>query len=50
MLAIVLGLKNEIEVDEIIVRIAYNIIEAHIYYDFASFVIEEIKKTLVNVE
>lgn len=50
VLAIFLGLKTKIEVDEVVVRMAYNIIEAHICYDFALFFGEEIKKTLLNVE
>lgn len=42
-LAMILGLKTKIEMEASIVRMAYNIIQAHIYYDFVTYLLEEIK-------
>lgn len=40
----------KIEVDEAMVRMTYNIIEAHICYEFDTFLAKQIKKTLTNAE
>lgn len=50
VLDITLGLKIKIEMDEAIVRMTYNIIEAHIYFDFVTLLIEDIKINLVRIE
>ena len=43
-LAIILGKKIQIEVDEAMMRIAFNIIEAHICYNFPTFIPNEMRK------
>lgn len=49
-LPIILGLKTKIKVDEAIVTMTYNIIEAHICYEFIIFFSKEIKKNLINTK
>lgn len=34
----ILGKKTQIEDDEAMMRMAYNIIETHVYYDFPTFI------------
>jgi len=48
-LVMILGKKIQIEVDEAMVLIAYNIIEAHICYDFPTFICNEIKRCLFKI-
>lgn len=50
VLSVILGLKIEIEIDEVVIRMAYNIIKAYICYDFIIFLFEEMKKNLENIE
>lgn len=48
-LVVILNLKIEIEVEAGVVRMAYNIIQAHVYYDFVTYLSEEIKINLANI-
>lgn len=50
MLAVILGQKIEIEANEIMVWIAFNILEAHNCYDFPTFLANEIKVNLSKME
>lgn len=47
---VVLGLKIEIEANETMVRMTYDITEAHICYDFSTFLVDEIKTNLARVD
>lgn len=49
-LVVILGKKTHIEADEAMVRTTYNIIEAHVYYDFPTFISNEIKRCLYKIE
>lgn len=48
-LDIILDMKIKIKVDVNVMRMVYNIIQAHIYYDFTTFILEEIKKNIAIV-
>jgi len=49
-LVVILGKKTQIEVDEAMMRMAYNIIEAHIYLDFPTFISNEVRKNIFKIE
>lgn len=48
-LAIILGQKIKIEANEAMIKMALNILEAHIYYDFFIFLFNEINMNLSKV-
>jgi len=48
-LAIILGHKTQIEVDEAMVRMDYNIIEVLLCYEFTTFLSNEIRNNLFNI-
>lgn len=49
-LDIILGRVTQIEVDEAIVRMAQNIVEGYVCYDFFSFLLNEIRKKLLSID
>lgn len=48
-LVLILSLNTKIDVEACVVRMTYNIIQALIYYDFATYLLEEIKRNLANI-
>lgn len=40
----------KIEVDKAMLRMAYNIIDAHVCYDFTTFLVDEIKINMEKVD
>lgn len=49
-LVFILEKKIQIEADKVMMRMAYNIIEAHIYYDFPNFISNEIRRILFKIK
>lgn len=49
-LIVILGKKTQIEAYEAMMRMAFNIIEAHIFYDFPTFISNEARKNLFKIE
>jgi len=49
-LIVILGKKTQIEVDEAMVCMDYNITEIHVCYDFPTFISNEIKRCLFKIE
>jgi len=47
---VILGKKTQIEVDEAMVHMAYNIIGAHVCYEFLDFISNDIKRYLFKIE
>lgn len=50
VLVVILGKKTQIETNEAMMRMSYNIIEAHTYYDFSTFISNEVRKNLLNIK
>jgi len=49
-LVFILGKKTQIETDEAMMRMAYNIIKAHLCYEFLAFISNEIRSNLFKIE
>lgn len=49
-LVVILVKKIQIEANETMMRMAYNIIESHICYDFPTFISNEVRKNLFKIE
>jgi len=49
-LVVILGKKTQIDADEAMVHMAYNIIKAHICYEFLTFISNEIKRCIFKIK
>lgn len=49
VLDVILGQKTQIEADEAMIKMTYNIIKAHTCYDFPTFLANEIKENMEKV-